>query len=120
MRDLERELEDNIRSAVFMTKKGQERGGNAARAEEEEGKRQLMQGEVRRLEKVLEKILDYFPDIFDPNAMADQYLVQEDENFTIFNYVNEVNCEVSFSFIFHLFYLDYCMWLVLHLLAIER
>ncbi|CAH1393418.1 unnamed protein product [Nezara viridula] len=93
MRDLERELEDNIRSAVFMTKKGQERGGNAARAEEEENKRQLMQGEVRRLEKVLEKILDYFPDISDPNAMADLYLVQEDENFAIFNYVNEVNCE---------------------------
>nr|XP_024218978.1 coiled-coil domain-containing protein 63 [Halyomorpha halys] len=94
MRDLERELEDNIRSAIFMTKKGEERGGNAVRAEEEEGKRKLVQGEVRRLEKALEKILDYFPDISDPNAMADQYMVQEDENFAIFNYVNEVNCEV--------------------------
>ncbi|XP_066908892.1 outer dynein arm-docking complex subunit 1 [Halyomorpha halys] len=119
MRDLERELEDNIRSAIFMTKKGEERGGNAVRAEEEEGKRKLVQGEVRRLEKALEKILDYFPDISDPNAMADQYMVQEDENFAIFNYVNEVNCEASLSCTFLYVYLTDCVCAVCHFLKIK-
>ena len=100
MRDLDRELEDNIKSALFMTRKGQERGGKAVRAEEEEGRRLVVQGEVTRLDRIFKKIQLCFPDLTDPQAMADQYLIQEDENFAIFNYVNEVNCEASIFFIF--------------------
>ncbi|XP_063240883.1 outer dynein arm-docking complex subunit 1 [Bacillus rossius redtenbacheri] len=97
MRELQRQLDHDSRLQEFLSVKGQTR----VMADLEERERQRKQSEkeaqeqmIATYQEILRKIKECCNET-DVEKLSAHYAKQEEENFTIFNYVNELNNELE-------------------------
>nr|CAI5850234.1 unnamed protein product [Callosobruchus analis] len=97
MREIHRQLEHDLTLREFLSVKGQKR----ILKDLEEKERIRLEDEAESLENQLllyEKTLEQIQQFIDKKSVdriASQYLKQEEENFALFNYVNELNHEIE-------------------------
>ncbi|VEN61372.1 unnamed protein product [Callosobruchus maculatus] len=97
MREIHRQLEHDLTLREFLSVKGQKR----ILKDLEEKERIRLEDEAESLENQLllyEKTLEQIQQFIDEKSVdriASQYLKQEEENFALFNYVNELNHEIE-------------------------
>ncbi|CAH1962896.1 unnamed protein product [Acanthoscelides obtectus] len=97
MREIHRQLDHDLTLREFLSVKGQKR----ILKDLEEKERIRLEDEAESLENqllVYEKTLEQIQQFIDEKSVdriASQYLKQEEENFALFNYVNELNHEIE-------------------------
>ncbi|XP_056636600.1 coiled-coil domain-containing protein 63-like [Diorhabda sublineata] len=97
MREIQRKLDHDVTLREFLSVKGQKR--ILKDLEEKERKKrdlqtQNQQNQLIMLENTMKQIQTFCGEN-DVNKMASLYLKQEEENFALFNYVNELNHEID-------------------------
>lgn len=97
MRELQRKLDHDAKLQQFLEIKGQHRTNTELDAREAMKKRQQLdnlENQIKEIQDVIEKI-KRFSDEDDVEKLAAQFTKQEEENFALFNYVNELSHEVE-------------------------
>ncbi|KAG5876655.1 hypothetical protein JTB14_029387 [Gonioctena quinquepunctata] len=97
MRDIQRKLDHDLTLREFLSVKGQKR--ILRDLEEKEKKKreceiQSLENQLMVYEKTMEQI-QLFCEEDDVQRIASQFLKREEENFALFNYVNELNHEIE-------------------------
>ncbi|XP_072381122.1 coiled-coil domain-containing protein 63 [Diabrotica undecimpunctata] len=97
MREIQRKLDHDFTLREFLSTKGQKRILKDLEEKERKKKEiqiQNLENRLIMLEDTMKQI-QKFCDEKDVHKMASQYLKQEEENFALFNYVNELNHEIE-------------------------
>lgn len=108
VRELDRQLYKDIERIKFLTVKGQHRIMDELEMKKEQKemeRRRMIQETLIRHKKLFEQLKEFYNE--DVDNMCAMYLKAEEENYALFNYVNEVNCEVPNVFCFIKHFLDY-------------
>uniref|UniRef100_A0A1B0CZI3 ODAD1 central coiled coil region domain-containing protein n=1 Tax=Phlebotomus papatasi TaxID=29031 RepID=A0A1B0CZI3_PHLPP len=97
MRELQRKLDHDAKLHQFLGIKGQHRVNTELDMREANKKRQLQEQLENQLEEyntILQRIRAFSTEE-DVDKLASQFMKQEEENFALFNYVNELSHEVE-------------------------
>jgi hypothetical protein len=97
MREMQRQLDHDGKLREFLTIKGQRRVMRDLE-EKEMKKKQQEKEDLERQVKMYQETLDKIKEFCEENdieRIAAKYLKQEEENFALFNYVNELNHELE-------------------------
>ncbi|XP_021936294.1 coiled-coil domain-containing protein 63 isoform X3 [Zootermopsis nevadensis] len=97
IRELQRRLDRDVKLQEFLGVKGQRRIMADLEAREAlrfKKKREAAEHMITTFEKILSQIKEFSGET-DIDRLAAQFVKQEEENFAIFNYVNELNNEVE-------------------------
>ncbi|BES96137.1 Coiled-coil domain containing [Nesidiocoris tenuis] len=95
MRDLDRLLYTDTERVEFLTIKVQAREAEDSQAKKEaRGKKQELTNLTNTYNRIMEEITE-FVSSDDLEVICETFKSGEDENFAVFNYVNEVNCEAE-------------------------
>ncbi|KAJ8981964.1 hypothetical protein NQ317_002138 [Molorchus minor] len=97
MREIQRQLDHDLTLREFLSVKGQKRILKDLE-EKERKQRELeieeMENQVRIYDQTLDQIKGFCEEE-DTQRIASQYVKQEEENFALFNYINELNHEIE-------------------------
>ncbi|XP_015836480.1 outer dynein arm-docking complex subunit 1 [Tribolium castaneum] len=97
MREMQRQLDHDGNLREFLTIKGQKRVMKDLEEKEmkkKEQERENLQKQIKIYQETLDKIKTFCEEE-DVERIAAKYLKQEEENFALFNYVNELNHELE-------------------------
>ncbi|KAG8237694.1 hypothetical protein J437_LFUL016259 [Ladona fulva] len=97
MRELHRRYDHDSKLEEFLSTKGQKRTMAELEAKEAQKKISLkenMERMIHTYQNLLEQIKEFCGES-DIDKLAAQFVKQEEENFALFNYVNELNCELE-------------------------
>lgn len=97
MREMQRQLDHDGNLREFLTIKGQRRVMKDLEEKEmkkKEQEKENLEKQIKMYQETLEKI-KAFCEEDDVERIAAKYLKQEEENFALFNYVNELNHELE-------------------------
>ncbi|XP_069670366.1 coiled-coil domain-containing protein 63 isoform X2 [Periplaneta americana] len=97
MRELQRRLDHDIKLQDFLGVKGQQRimaDLEAKEAQKRKKKREAAEHLIATYEDILSQIKEFTGEC-EIDRLTAQFVKQEEENFAIFNYVNELNNEVE-------------------------
>ncbi|KAL1455865.1 hypothetical protein WDU94_000637 [Cyamophila willieti] len=95
MRELQRELDHDIKLQEFLGIKGQKRimqDLELREAEKKKDQRETLARTIEKFENILQQIRNFCNET-DIDRVAALFMKQEEENFALFNYVNELNNE---------------------------
>lgn len=98
MREMHRELDHGGKLKEFLIIKSQKRVMKDLEQKEikkKEGEKENMEQQIQVYEEILLKIRQFCENQNDINKIATRYLKQEEENFALFNYINELNHELE-------------------------
>ncbi|XP_046387056.1 coiled-coil domain-containing protein 63 [Ischnura elegans] len=97
MRELHRRYDHDTKLQDFLTTKGQKRTMAELEAKEAQKKisqRETMEKMIYTYQSLLEQIKEFCGES-DIDKLAAQFIKQEEENFALFNYINELNSELE-------------------------
>lgn len=96
MRDLDRLYYTDTERVEFLTIKVRTREAQDSQSKKEaRGEKQELLQLTNTYNKIMDELADFLSPEADIEGICDAFKSGEDENFAVFNYVNEVNCEAE-------------------------